>query len=330
MFDKHIENSLPLTLAQYCRDYICYDWDFSIARDAVEWREKAIDRTKKWMKTAIKSEMEKTDKESIRENFINLGRNPDSYIHLLSRLNEHFKTNENKPKILWDRLYYNGNRKLITSKQFARSFNSNNNYSKKDIEMFFHDYDCFVDGSFIQPSKKDDKSYFDKSMDFYFLESYKRIDFMYKLAARMENNGMTSIDREHPLVQRFHPQVLLIYMNNENNRIYHNGEPRHKYYQPLILLEESWQEEGLFNCPFFYSTWESRHTLRAKVYELFKYHYEFSLVDYADAANFIRDDYNILAYHEPDKKWIQEKEKKRDSEIRITNALEINKALFWP
>lgn len=75
--------------------------------------------------------------------------------------------------------------------------------------------------------------------------------------------------------------------------------------------------------------WVKYYFIRAKIYELFKYHFQFVSDDYDDISDFINKHYNILQYHEPKKIWIQEDKKhKVDRERRVTKALEINEALF--
>lgn len=75
--------------------------------------------------------------------------------------------------------------------------------------------------------------------------------------------------------------------------------------------------------------WQKFYFIRAKVYELFMYHFNFISNDYDDISDFLKTHYNILSYHDPNKIWIQpDKKLKREREARIIRALEINEALF--
>ena len=69
--------------------------------------------------------------------------------------------------------------------------------------------------------------------------------------------------------------------------------------------------------------------VRAKVYELFKYTYDFDSEDYDDIEQFVRTHYNVSKYHTPKKDWFNNEKKSRKQTLRIQNADSINKALFW-
>lgn len=74
---------------------------------------------------------------------------------------------------------------------------------------------------------------------------------------------------------------------------------------------------------------EKYHYVRAKALMLFRYYYKYLSEDYDDISDFLRNHYNILAYHEPNKEWIHtDKKSKRENEARIVKAIEINEALF--
>ena len=161
-------------------------------------------------------------------------------------------------------------------------------------------------------------------MDFYHLERYKRLDYIYKLAVAMESVGLHDISNEHFLVKRFYPCVFHPLMDNENNSPRYDH--KHKYYLPLLFIEESWLKKGKFdNKPLF----GEYNLVRAKVYELFKYNYDFDSKDYDDMEQFIRTHYNVSKYHTPQKEWFNTEKKSREQTLRIQNADSINKALFW-
>ena len=215
---------------------------------------------------------------------------------------------------------------MITSKQFDRSFSKNGNYTHKALVKLFDEYDGYIDEVFMQPTINS-KDYFLKSLDFYFLEIYKRIDFIYKLAVRLENSNLPVIDKKHVLVRRFHPKVCDVIEHDGLFEFVYNN--RTAYYGPMLLLEDHWQQNESYNDPMHEDKWQKYYFIRAKVYELFQYHCQFISNDYDDISDFINKHYNILQYHEPKKIWIQEDKKlKADHEKRIIKALEINEALF--
>jgi hypothetical protein len=166
-------------------------------------------------------------------------------------------------------------------------------------------------------------------MDYYHLEIYKRLDFIYKLAIRMETIGLTSIDRNHFLVKRFHPGVFSPSIDIENNRLKYYEKV--KYYRPLLFMEILWMEKKQFDNNIENNDiWVEYNIVRAKAYEFFQYNYEFDSNDYKDISDFIRNHYDVCSYHERTKIWngngkkISEEQKKY-----IKNILEINEALFW-
>lgn len=188
----------------------------------------------------------------------------------------------------------------------------------------FKTYDRFVDNVFMQETQNSE-AYFVKSLDFYALEIYKRIDFIYKLATRLDHPHAPIIDKSHPLVKRFHPEVIvqIIFCDGIQYRT------KHRYYRPMLMLEDVWQQQKRYEETGFGDMLQKHQFIRAKVYELFHYHYKFASTDYEDIANFIQSRYNILAYHEPSKEWLQpDRRLKREREARVIKALEINEALF--
>lgn len=375
LYDKYLMDSPWLTLNQYCENYVCYGWDDSISEEVNTTKPVAkqqgnteqtrdnkkllpgsgevtpdnfdkIKAANKWMTEAIKRDIDIKNNPTLKEDSIKLGINPDTYIEFLDERNEPLKKDKTKPKYIWDYIYYNGHPELITSKQFKRSFNkknknnkTNNNYSSYKINELFKTYDRFVKAAFT-PENDNDKDYYNKSMDYYHLEIYKRIDYIYKLAMRMEtvianNKDILSVNMNRDIlsVKRFHPAVFWPIEDNNNNRLRYDD--KQKYYKPSLLIEDLWQESLLNSLTelddekSFY-IWHNLYLFRAKIYELFNYHCKFVSDDYNDITKFLQTHYNILTYHEPNKEWIQEGRKlKREKEIRIKYAMEINDALFW-
>jgi hypothetical protein len=322
MFDvlawKYIEESPQMTLRQYS---LTHSHDIS---DEVTDVNLHVDAVRKSMKSAISRQVNTMNNPAIRADIAKLGFDPDRYFEHLTQPNKPFKSDKKKPKTTLDNIYYNGAQNLITGKQYARSFIKGANYSRARIIEMFDDYDRFVHNKFMGESENS-KDYFEKSLEFYFLEIYKRIDFMYKLAVRLEGSDAPSIDKEHPLVKRYHPIVLVA--RDSDGQL--GFVEKHKYYRPMLMLEERWQKEELYKRNSYFNSLIGHHMLRAKVYEAFMYHCRFASNDYDEISTFIRDHYDVLSYHEPNKKWIHEdKEHKAEREIRVIKALEINEALF--
>lgn len=324
--DKYLAECPRMTLQQYGLSYSNYRWgnvtDSKLLTDTV----------RKCVKAAILRQINIMNSPVLRADIEKLGISPDEYFTYLSELSDPFMHTEvqsvrnivTKPKIIWDYIYYSGTQKLITGKQYMRSFSTNENYSRKAVAELFYNYDRFVKTVFIQEID-DSKLYFYNSMDFYYLEIYKRIDFIYKLSCRLESKSAFAIDKNHALVKRFHPEVLGVYVEEKNIAF----GTRYKYYRPMLMLEELWQQKKRYNEPMYLDMLQKHHLIRSKVYELFKYHYKFASDSYDEIADFIRECYNILGYHEPKKVWIQEDKKyKAEREARIIKALEINESLF--
>ncbi len=321
LFDKYLAECPQMTLQEYSRNQ---SFIFPYNSDAVDSIRKCIGKaTPRFINTM--------NNPFIRENIERLGFNPDKWFNYLGQKNGFYTTQGakqkkfKKPKIIWDYIFYNGTQELITSKQFLRSFNKNNNYSYSAIVNLFNEYDKFVSNAFMQ-QPKNSEDYFIKSMEFYYLEIYKRIDFIYKLALRLENEPSIVIYKNHPLVKRFHPIVVCPIVDNNEHL---NFIELHKYYRPMLMIEDLWQEQKLYNNPLYLYTLQNYHLIRAKVYEIFNYHAKFISNDYNEISNFLKTHYNILCYHDSNKIWIQpDKKRKYERNARVKKALEINNALF--
>lgn len=292
-----------------------------------------INTTGKAIKEGIKLESKIRNNPALRADMEKLWVDPNQVLERLTTLNTRYKTDIKRSKLEWDYLYYNGRQKLITSKQYKRTLKIDNtddgnyrNYLYSDFEEEFKIYDNFVQESFIQ-DKKDNKDYFYKSMNFYHLESYKRLDYIYKLAKVMEENPEVKIDKEHFLVKYFTYDTIYPCLFNDKLCF----PEKSGYYKPLLfIINDLWIKQKKLSNGDNFNEWHKYNLVRAIVYELFKYTCSFASNDYKDISDFIRTDYDILSYHEPHKKWINEKKKKYNEQtMRISNALIINYSLFW-
>ena len=324
LFEKYCAESPQMTLQQYSRSHIGERWYESTDDDHL------VDCVRKSVLASANRQVEVMNSPNLRSQIKKLGVDPDKYFSYLKQVSTPFVNGEKqeivtKGKPAWDYIYYCGFNKLITSKQYARSFSKHDNYNHKAVAEMFDIYDRFVDDVFMQETETD-REYFMKSLEFYSLEIYKRIDFIYKLAVRLDIPNAPTIDKNHPLVKRFHPEVVIDYKIQDGAYCF---QTRHKYYRPMLMLEDLWQEEKRYEDPLYFYMLQKHHLIRAKAYELFKYHYKFTSSDYEDISNFLRKHYNVLSYHEPHKVWIQpNKKRKSEREARVIKALEINEALF--
>jgi len=324
LFCKYFVESPQLTLQQYSLTHRGERWG-SVIDDKL-----IVDTVRKCTSAAARRQADIFNSPALRRDIEKLGWDPDTYFEYITEFGTPFVNGAEqkivtKPKFVWDQLYYNGTQKLITGKQFARSFSKNNNYTHSDIVKMFDTYDRFVDNVFMREAQNG-KDYFMKSLDFYALEIYKRIDFIYKLAVRLDSPDAPIISKNHPLVKRFHPEVIAKICFNADSQCFGT---EYRYYRPMLMLEDLWQQQKRYEEADFSDMMIKHQFIRAKVYELFRYHYKFESNDYEDIAKFIRERYNVLAYHESSKAWIQpDRRLKREREARVIKALKINEALF--
>lgn len=308
LYDKYCRASPRYTLYGYCRSY--YDYN-----------SEQFDILIKQMKAEIKREFNILNASVLREDAVKLGVDPDMYLTYFSRLNKPGKKDFTRPKILWDYIYYNGCHDLITSMQYKRNFKRDSNNSYERFIDDFNNYDIFVN-KFMRIKEDKSYDYFCGSMDYYHLEIYKRLDFIYKLAVIMEQENVTSIDKENYLVKRYHP--IVFYPSECNNCLKYNEI--YKYYRPFFFMKKLYCKKELFDNEKNYMDSLGYYLIRAKAYESFNYHYKFMSDDYDDISNFIRKDFNVLEYHEINKEWIYEDN--RYNKTRIANVIMINNALF--
>lgn len=284
---------------------------------------KAKNRSTKALRAEITKEVNIKNNPALKEDIEKFGICSEKYIKRAAEVNDFFKTDRKRYKHEWDYLYYN--RYMITARQYDRKFGIDREKRSYYYEHFVRDFDAYDRFAERILPQNNDKGYeyFCKIMNFYHLERYKRLDYIYKLAVAMESAGLHDLNKEHFLVKRFHPCVFLPLIDNENNCLRYSH--KYKYYLPLLFIEESWIRKENFGsrAPF-----DEYNIVRAKVYELFKYNYDFESKDYDAMENFIRAHYNLSNYH-TQKTWYNKEKRSRDQTIRIQNADIINKALFW-
>lgn len=287
----------------------------------------------------------------LSEQIETLGVDPKKYAQYYTpRMNEN--SSKKKPKFIWDFLFYNFVIDL-SSRQFRRQLTrENRNYPYEAIFTDLRSYKDFVT-KLLPVEHESYEKYFRKSMDYYVLESYKRVDFIFKLIEALDPNEIAAIDKNHFLVNRFAPCVLVPFM--KDGELHFTW--KHKYYRPLLFIEDmllkelSIKKEQLKEAfpqetqaannaceEYFESQLKKYQHVRAKAYELFKYHCAFHSDPYEEIKEFLRECYDMRAYHQSNPFWelMQDtawkkidNETKRQIKDQMQHFLTISKSLFW-
>ncbi len=205
---------------------------------------------------------------------------PDKYTKYYTpkiKENSHSK----KPQFIWDQLYYNFCVPL-TSRQYRRQLTrGNRNYPYEEIYTDLNAYNVFT-GKLLPQDNYSPQMYFNMSIGYYVLESYKRIDFMFKLVEALSPDEIMQVDRTHFLVKRFAPPVLVPYIQDGELNFHYQI----KYYRPLFMIEDAIlkkaSEDSDPNYKYYESLLRKYQFVRAKAYELFKYHGKFKSEDYRE------------------------------------------------
>lgn len=327
LFDKYLSETKEMTRSNYSKDMsklLCnnvYSYCDTINKEL----ERGMEVYYNMMKySELRSELEL------------LGVIPDKYAEYYNpRMKDNLK--KKKPEYVWDYLYYNHSHKIL-KRQYRRQLTRNSrNYSYEEIINDLKEYNGFVKK--LLPSENESvNKYFNMSMRYYALESYKRIDFMFYLADFMLKTGMDEINREHFLIKRFTPCVLVPVVENNEIQFY----TKYKYYRAPLMIEKELQKEirkdSFVDFRYYADQLSMYQYVRAKAYELFRYHGEFISLDYSEIKKFIFQYYNMRTYHESNEVWkvIEGKRwKDLNDEIRrnlkkiFNNFISINDLLFW-
>ncbi len=265
-----------------------------------------------------------------------LGVDPNKYVQYYSS-NMKENTSKKKPKFIWDTLYYNFALD-ISSRQYRRQLTRNSrNYSYEKIIEDLNLYVKFVN-MLLPVEQESPQKYFNMSMDYYILESYKRNDFIFKLIDTLPKTVISEINREHFLVKRFVPPVLVPFV--QNNELFFAIQ--NKYYRPLFKIEEEihkeMQKATNLDQRYYEALLRKYQYVRAKTYELFKYHVEYISNDYSDIKKFLCQSYNMRTYHDSSSIWKiiagrgwakMDAEVQRKVKEQIQSFLDINDAFFW-
>lgn len=247
-------------------------------------------------------------------------------------------SSKKKPIYVWDNLYFNFALE-VTERQFARNFTREKRLypyenTTKDLQEYLNFLDQLLPGENESP-----ETYFVNLMRYYWLESYKRIDFIFQLIDVMPQLGKRKIDREHFIFKWFVADVMVSVEKDEGLQF----NLIKKYYRPLLIIESDLQQQiqkGLSgnNYGLLLSIYQY---MRAKVLELFRYHFKFTSDDYREIKQFLFSSYNLLNYHNKNRRVWEAISKVDPRQIgtdqnkwlrRIERAcMEINnEAFFWP
>lgn len=331
LFDQYLKDAEKMTLYGYARS-MSEKLGVGINRQIA-----VSDAIRNKLKNGMKENCNRMKYSQLREEMVELGVDPDMYDKYYTPVAKD-NIRKKKPKYIWDQMYYNRN--LLTYRQYRRELKKDGNYQYDTIVDDFKEYDEFVK-RLLPVENETPEKYFNMSMDYYCLESYKRVDFIFKLINAIPQNYIAEIDRNNFFVKRFHPCVLVI--SEMDGRLFFRRE--NKYYRPLLMIEDALLKQLQDSPEPAYELYAGRQLIyqlvRAKAYELFKYHAEYVIPeqsDYKDIKEFIKEKYNMFSYHQTndvwetikDKEWKQmDDETKRQIKQLVHNFFSINDALFW-
>jgi hypothetical protein len=294
LFDKYRQESVEMTQHGYSSsDYLMNILEPDAVRNI--FADKVRNCIKRGMN--IYSEMIKNSPE-LQEELETLGINHNIYEKYFSpKANENAK--KKKARYVWNYMYCN--QYMITSRQYRRQLKEDGNYTCERFVDDLKDYHSFVK-KILPVENESPKKYFEKSMDYYFIESYKRIDFIFKLMNIIPKIKAENADYTF-LVKRFHPAVLVPHENNNDLYL----KIKCNYYRPLFMVENELHKQIQGDDKFDLSSYCIQLThhqfIRAKVYELCRYHLEYTSSDYKYIKNFISQHYNMLSYHQSNEIW---------------------------
>lgn len=335
LFDKYLRESKRMTrneYAEYLAKKFCSD-----KSDKISFAHAANER----LTRAMGAYHDRMTYSNLGEQLELLGNVPkECYIsYYIPQMKDNLS--KNKPQYIWDLLWYNSYLPL-SARQYRRQLTKENrNYSYEAIFNDLKEYNHNVT-KLLPVEHEEYKKYFRMSMDYYVLECYKRIDFMFKLISFLPQTEIKKINKEHPLVKRFHPMVLVPVINNGELCYFEKC----KYYRPLFMIESEMHKKilqeialgGAFDYSKYYTQLWKFQIIRAKAYELFKYHNEFDSIDYEEIKDFLCKCYDMRSYHQSNDIWkiIQNMkwdkmsgERKQQIIDQLRKFISINDALFW-
>ncbi|MCM1009187.1 MAG: hypothetical protein NC485_14960 [Ruminococcus flavefaciens] len=308
----------------------------------------------------------------IRENFYNL-MNQDSSLLQLNLLGldidfcQNYFTNvakdnidNKKPKYIWDAYLYNSN--MITSRQYRRQIKKDGNYLYKPLCEDLNYYNEFIK-KILPKENETPKNYFLKTMEYYYLESYKRVDFIFKILSKSSAvfKKIKKTDEEiYALTQNMIRMLMQRYTPNAKRVLKANDQIHTidivKYYMPLSIIEyemfDDFCQIDLLtedDCFQFINALDSYRIIRAMAYEDFCRCYEYILpssekskddkssyspeyVNYKEIKDFLSQYYNMQSYHDTNEIWemIKNKDPKKDKHLKkiLSGFYKLNSIVF--
>lgn len=101
-------------------------------------------------------------------------------------------------KLIWDYCYINGNRSLLTAKQYNRKLNKKmGNNTNTEITQSLNEYNKLINEWMHFDDKATSKDKFDRTIRYYFIESYKRIDLFLALSSELYKLSTKKVSMKH-------------------------------------------------------------------------------------------------------------------------------------
>lgn len=292
----------------------------------------SIESLNKKISAALKTNYEKISNPTIEDELKRLGINPEKYTEYYYPV-LHNNPNRKKPEFIWNHFYFNRN--ILTDRQYRRILKIDKNYSYDNFIDDLKEYKKYVENIVLPHENKSVKKYFIMSMDYYFLETYKRIDFIFKYVDTMLSAGLSKVDGNDYMLKRFTPIVLFPYIDKDNIQLGY----KYKYYRPPIYIEDyllcQIRDSKEYDPCKFATLLLKYQLVRAKAYELFHCLCRYASDDYREIKTFISKNYNMISYHNSNKIWDtlcsfkkMDNEEKRTFKNIAKNFMFVNQAIF--
>ncbi len=273
-----------------------------------------------------------------------LGIDPNSYTQQIEpRLT---KSTEKKKSILsWDNYFYNSYYN-ITSRQYNRKVDNRKRFTYSTFIDELKIYKTITDK--ISPKENESPIvFFYKMMRFYHLETYKQIDFIVKQNDIIKRVSPKYLELYFQSIKRYVPEVVYPIYYKETKEI--SFERIKKYYRPMIILNDEIFSLYINNDILrkitekelleLYTRVTMNNIARAKIYELFRYHYSFKPDDdqelYSSIKKFLIEHYDLRKYHYNNKIWniLDQNPKDQNGEEKVikelkNNFIKVNNCLF--
>lgn len=322
LFDKYLSESEIMTCNRYVEKM----------REKLEEDKYFTESLNKKISAALKTNYEKNSNPAIEDELKKLGINPEKYTEYYYPVLRN-NLNRKKPEFIWNHLYINRN--ILTDRQYRRVLKIDKNYSYDNFITDLIAYNEYVNKSVLLHVNGHFKQYFIMSMDYYFLETYKRIDFIFKYVDTMLSVGLSEVDGNDYMLKRFTPIVLFPYMDNDKVQLGY----KHKYYRPPIYIEDyllnQIRNSGKYNQVEFATLLLKYQLVRAKAYELFNCLCRYVSDNYTEIETFISENFNMFSYHNSNKIWDtlcsfkkMDNEEKRSFKNIAKNFMLVNQAIF--